>query len=61
MLQLLLAIPKPVESTTWVVKEKSPAVVGVPVIAPVEELIVRPGGSDPAVIEKVYGGTPPAA
>jgi hypothetical protein len=28
-----------------------PAVVGVPVIAPVEALSVKPGGSEPEVIE----------
>ena len=36
-----------------------PCVVGVPVMAPVEELSERPGGSVPMVIENVYGETPP--
>ena len=51
----------PFESTTFAVKVKLPAVVGVPVIAPVEASNVRPGGKEPEVIEKVYGGTPPVA
>ena len=38
-----------------------PAVVGVPVIAPVEGFSVSPGGSEPLTMEKVYGGTPPVA
>jgi hypothetical protein len=44
-----------------IVKPKLPAVFGVPVIAPVEVLSVRPVGSTPAETEKVYGGTPPDA
>src|SRR5579864_6631051 len=43
----------PEESTTWDVNKKVPAWVGVPVIAPVEELRVRPLGSAPETIEKV--------
>jgi hypothetical protein len=45
------AVPR--ESTTWAVKLKVPAVVGVPVIAPVELFKVKPGGSEPLVIENV--------
>jgi hypothetical protein len=41
------------ESTTWARKLYVPAVVGVPVIAPVEALSVRPGGSEPLRIENV--------
>ena len=37
------------------------AVVGVPVIAPVELLSVKPVGSEPDVIAKVYGPIPPVA
>ena len=51
----------PEESTTFAVKVKGPNAVGVPVIAPVVELSVRPVGRDPAMIENVYGGTPPLA
>jgi hypothetical protein len=51
----------PEESVTFAVKLKVPAVVGVPVMAPVEVFSVNPGGSDPDVIENVYGGTPPLA
>ena len=40
---------------------KLPEAVGVPLMAPVDELSVRPDGRLPAVIEKVYGGVPPAA
>ena len=50
-----------VESVTLAVKLNDPAAVGVPVMAPVEGLISRPVGSDPAVIEKVSGCLPPAA
>jgi hypothetical protein len=52
MLQLAVAV-LPFESTTWAVKLYVPAVVGVPVIAPVEVLSVKPGGSDPLTIENV--------
>jgi hypothetical protein len=41
------------------VKLAVPAVVGVPVIAPVELFSVSPAGSDPAVIPQVYGAVPP--
>jgi hypothetical protein len=50
MLQLEVAV-LPWESTTLAVKPYVPAVVGVPVIVPVEELSVKPGGSEPLVIE----------
>ena len=50
----------PMESTTFAVKAKLlTAAVGVPVIAPVELFRVRPAGR--ALIENVYGGTPPCA
>jgi hypothetical protein len=55
MLQLLVAIPGvgEAESCALTTKEERPAVVGVPLIAPVEELMgPKPGGSDP-VIENV--------
>jgi hypothetical protein len=52
MLQLALAV-LPFESTTCAVKLYVPAVVGVPVIAPVEALSVKPGGSEPVMIENV--------
>jgi hypothetical protein len=50
-----------VESVTVTVKLNVPAVVGVPVTAPVEGFNVRPGGSEPVVIANVYGGAPPVA
>ena len=40
------AVP-PVESVTLTVNENGPAVVGVPLITPVEEFNVRPPGSEP--------------
>jgi hypothetical protein len=49
---LVKAVP-PVESVTFAVKLKVPAVVGVPVIAPVELFRVRPAGREPAEMEKV--------
>ncbi len=48
-------------SCTPTVKFAVPAVVGVPVIAPVELFSVRPAGNDPAVIDHVYGVVPPVA
>ena len=50
MLQLLAAVPGvgDAESTTLEENRKVPAVVGVPVIAPVEGAMgPKPGGSDP--------------
>jgi hypothetical protein len=41
----------PVASVTWIVKV--PAAAGVPAMAPVEELSVRPGGSEPVATENV--------
>jgi hypothetical protein len=53
MLQVLLVALTDAESRALVVKEKLPATVGVPVIAPVEGVMgPKPGGSDP-VIENV--------
>jgi hypothetical protein len=63
MLQLVDVVPAavPLESTTWAVKVNVPAAVGVPVMAPVDGFSVKPVGSEPLVIENVYGGTPPVA
>ena len=63
MLQLVDVVPAavPLESTTWAVKVNVPAAVGVPVTAPVDALSVKPAGSEPLVIENVYGGMPPVA
>jgi hypothetical protein len=47
----LLADKTPAESTTLDMSLKAPAAVGAPVIAPVDELSVRPEGRPPAVIE----------
>jgi hypothetical protein len=52
MLQVEVAV-LPFESTTWAVKLYVPAVVGVPVIVPVEVLSVKPGGREPLGIENV--------
>lgn len=49
------------ESLTVPVKLKVPAVVGVPVMAPVLPLSVSPGGSDPELMENAYGFVPPLA
>lgn len=48
------------ESLTWNVTESDSAEVGVPVIAPAGERF-SPGGRCPAIILKLYGGTPPVA
>ena len=37
------------------------AVVGVPAITPVEGVNDKPAGNEPAVIDQVSGGVPPAA
>jgi hypothetical protein len=49
------------ESVTWTVKLKAPVVVGVPEMTPVPLLSPRPVGSEPLVIDHVYGGVPPLA
>jgi len=46
MEQFLVALPD-AESTTFAVKELTPALVGVPVMAPVEALRLKPAGRDP--------------
>ena len=48
-------------SVTWTVKLASPTTIGVPEIAPVAELRLRPFGSAPPVIDQVYPGAPPEA
>jgi len=48
-----------VESVTLTVKENGPALVGVPVMAPVVVFSVRPAGSEPEAIANVYGAVPP--
>ena len=48
-------------SLTWTVKLKVPATVGIPVIAPLVPLSVRPVGKDPLAIDQVYGSVPPLA
>jgi hypothetical protein len=54
-MQLAVAVPAavPVESTTLAVKLNGPAVVGVPVMAPVLVFRFRTGGKPPEVIENV--------
>ena len=49
------------ESVTLTVNGDVPAVVGMPVIAPVLGLSVAHVGSEPLVMLKVYGDVPPAA
>ena len=55
IVQLAVATPdvKPEESITWAVKLNVPAVVGVPLMAPVLGFNVKPGGRLPAAIENV--------
>ncbi|MEO8368210.1 MAG: hypothetical protein ABI806_03350 [Candidatus Solibacter sp.] len=62
MMQLLVVVvacTPGVESVTLTVKENGPPVVGVPVIAPVVGLSVRPAGRAPEAIANVYGAVPP--
>ena len=50
------------ESVTWTVKGYVPAgICKVPVIAPVEGSIERPGGSDSLAMDQAYGALPPSA
>ena len=55
IVQLVVVVPAALlrESTTCAVNEVDPAVVGVPVIVPVEEFSVSPAGKFPVMIEKV--------
>ena len=55
IVQLAVVVPAavPVESTTFAVKLNVPAVVGVPVMAPVLAFNVRPAGRLPLLIENV--------
>ena len=48
-----------VESVTFTVNEYGPAVVGVPLITPVDAFSVRPAGSEPEASAKVNGAVPP--
>jgi len=60
---LQLALPEcPAESVALTLKGSGPAVVGVPVIAPVPVFKLKPAGSVPLEIENdVKGGVPPVA
>lgn len=49
------------ESFAWIVKLNVPVVVGIPVIAPVEEFRLRPAGKNPEATLQAYGVTPPVA
>jgi hypothetical protein len=51
----------PLTSVAVILKLKTPGVVGVPEIRPVDGLRVRPFGSAPDEMVKVYGGIPPVA
>jgi hypothetical protein len=48
-----------VESATITVNVEVPFTVGVPMISPLDELIERPAGNDPELIDQVYGAKPP--
>jgi hypothetical protein len=48
-------------SVTLTVKFDVPAVVGVPLIVPVEEPSDSPAGSDPEITDQLYGVVPPVA
>src|ERR1700690_199837 len=48
-------------SLTWTMKLKVPGTVGVPVMAPVLVLRVRPSGREPLAIDQMYGVLPPLA
>ena len=48
-------------SVTRIVKFDVPALVGVPVIAPVDPFNVKPAGTLPTIVAHVYGVVPPVA
>src|SRR3974377_819059 len=56
LLVVAVACTPGVESVTLTVKENDPAVVGEPVMAPVEVFRVRPGGRAPPAGGEVGGG-----
>lgn len=56
--EVVAAAPTPRPFVTVIVKLAAPAVVGVPVIAPVEVLSDNPAGSEPVPIAKVNGPVP---
>ncbi len=56
-----LLLVAPAKSVTRAVKLEVPAVVGVPEISPVAALSVNPAGSEPVLLDHVYGGVPPVA
>jgi hypothetical protein len=45
-----VAATSTLESTTFAPKENEPAIVGIPLIAPVDEFSVRPLGNSPLVL-----------
>lgn len=51
----------PCTSVTLIQKYLATTALGVPPIAPVVELSVRPVGRDPSVRENLYGAVPPVA
>jgi hypothetical protein len=60
MLKLLVAVAA-AASFAWTVNVEVPATAGVPVMVPAAAFRVRPLGSEPAMIDQVYGVTPPFA
>jgi hypothetical protein len=48
-------------SLTWTVKLTVPVAVGIPVIAPLLGLSVKPTGRVPLIMDQVYGVIPPLA
>jgi hypothetical protein len=56
-----LEVEAPALSATWMVKPGAPAVVGVPVMAPVLEFRLNPAGSEPADTVQLRDPVPPVA
>jgi hypothetical protein len=55
-------VPKqPWASVARIANEYVPPTVGVPAITPVDDVRVKPVGSDPLLILKLYGAVPPLA
>ena len=61
LIERFLTAVDEVASVTCAVKLNVPAVVGVPDISPVELLRFSAFGSDPALIDQLYGSIPPVA
>ena len=59
IVKLLVAADAPFASVTVMVKDHDPEMLGVPVMAPLELLKLRPVGTEPALTLKLLDPAPP--